>query len=107
MDKIKETERAKAFEKKKQEILDLSGDMQVKEVFATSIWDETLYKVEKKKKWEGKKIVKLGEIKFLIINYFRLGHKLFNCSFQIWHILKTVWSSFVQSATVMRLYLKK
>ena len=45
MDKIKENERAKAFDKKKQEILDLSENMQVKEVFATSIWDETLYKV--------------------------------------------------------------
>eukprot|EP01017_Pseudomicrothorax_dubius_P009333 TRINITY_DN1314_c0_g1_i6.p1 TRINITY_DN1314_c0_g1~~TRINITY_DN1314_c0_g1_i6.p1 ORF type:complete len:306 (-),score=68.12 TRINITY_DN1314_c0_g1_i6:227-1144(-) len=44
MDKIPEHERAAAFEQKKAEILEASASVTVKEVFATSIWDETLYK---------------------------------------------------------------
>jgi len=44
--KISEGERKKVFEKKKSEIVEAtaSANMTPKEVFATSIWDDTLYK---------------------------------------------------------------
>lgn len=44
LDKIHETERAKVFEQRKAELLQVSQGMNVKEVFGTSIWDESLYK---------------------------------------------------------------
>jgi Ras-related GTP-binding protein A/B len=44
LDKIPETERSKVFEQRKQELLQVSQGMNVKEVFGTSIWDESLYK---------------------------------------------------------------
>ena len=46
MDKLKENVKDAIFDKKKQDILDVSEGMSVKHVFGTSIWDETLYKVE-------------------------------------------------------------
>lgn len=45
MDKVKETVKEAIFDKKKQDILNVSEEMKVKHVFGTSIWDETLYKV--------------------------------------------------------------
>ena len=48
MDKLKENVKDAIFDKKKQDILDVSEGMSVKHVFGTSIWDETLYKVEKR-----------------------------------------------------------
>lgn len=47
MDKVKETVKEAVFDKKKQDILNVSEEMNVKHVFGTSIWDETLYKVLK------------------------------------------------------------
>lgn len=46
MDKINEIDRKKVFEKKRNEIVDatVALTMNTKEVFATSIWDDTLYK---------------------------------------------------------------
>lgn len=45
MDKLKESVKEAIFEKKKRDILNVSEGMSVKQVFGTSIWDETLYKV--------------------------------------------------------------
>ena len=45
MDKIKEANRESAFERKKNDIINVTQGMSVKQVFGTSIWDETLYKV--------------------------------------------------------------
>jgi len=44
MDKIKESERHIVFEKRKKEIIEATQNMEIKEIFGTSIWDETLYK---------------------------------------------------------------
>lgn len=46
MDKVKEYERDAIFEKKKKELYAMTPQDQIKHVFATSIWDETLYKVD-------------------------------------------------------------
>lgn len=46
MDKLKESVKDAIFDKKKQDILDASEGMKVQHVFGTSIWDETLYKVD-------------------------------------------------------------
>jgi Ras-related GTP-binding protein A/B len=47
MDKINEVDRKKVFDKKRNEIVEatVAYQMNTKEVFATSIWDDTLYKV--------------------------------------------------------------
>lgn len=44
MDKIKESERKSVFESRKQQIVEATKEMEIKEIFGTSIWDETLYK---------------------------------------------------------------
>jgi Ras-related GTP-binding protein A/B len=45
IDQIKDSEKISTFENKKREITDESeGLVLLKEFFATSIWDETLYK---------------------------------------------------------------
>lgn len=46
MDKLKENVKEAVFDKKKRDILNVSEGMSVKQVFGTSIWDETLYKVK-------------------------------------------------------------
>ena len=45
MDKLKDNVKDAIFDRKKQDILNVSEGMSVKHVFGTSIWDETLYKV--------------------------------------------------------------
>lgn len=44
LDKIKESEREAVLEEKKSKILAASEGVTIKEVYGTSIWDETLYK---------------------------------------------------------------
>jgi len=44
MDKIKDTEKQETFDRKKQAMLDVSQGVNVRDVFPTSIWDESLYK---------------------------------------------------------------
>ena len=44
MDKIKDSERASVFESRKKQIFEATKEMEIKEIFGTSIWDETLYK---------------------------------------------------------------
>lgn len=44
MDRIKDSEKTLVFENKKNDIISVSQGLNIKEVFATSIWDETLYK---------------------------------------------------------------
>lgn len=46
MDKLKENVKEAVFDKKKRDIVNVSEGMSVKQVFGTSIWDETLYKVK-------------------------------------------------------------
>jgi Ras-related GTP-binding protein A/B len=44
MDRINEGDRKKVFEKKKNELTDSTQGITIKEIFGTSIWDDTLYK---------------------------------------------------------------
>ena len=45
MDKIGDTNRNSILEKKKNDIIAASLGMCIKQIFATSIWDETLFEV--------------------------------------------------------------
>ena len=46
MDKLKENEKELYFDKRKNQIIELSGKVSIRRIFGTSIWDETLYQVK-------------------------------------------------------------